>query len=247
MPLDERTTETSATGACALSGLSRRNALVQVEAEGYRLARVPAWLSRPLSTEQVGLDPIELTVEDVWDTLAVQLSDLTPPGVADSLRALGSATAITVKWAPVDDSDLLGYDIARASAFEGPYGRINAQTVVGTTFFEDGTLPALTRYDYKIAARDSSFNGGADSQIIAATTNPPLHDGWPIETTQSPTCGVKVADLDGVPGPELVTGSDCVYVWHVDGTEVTDGDGPPPTPGSFSPAWRGASGAGRIS
>ena len=76
--------------------------------------------------------------------------------------------------------------------------RINEQTVVGITFYEDFPLSSLSRYYYTIAARDSSFNQGASSAVISAATNPPLMPGWPIETTQSTTAGVKIADLDAI-------------------------------------------------
>jgi hypothetical protein len=177
---------------------------------------------------------LELTIADSWAERAVQYSDLTPPGGVDSLRAIGSDVAITIKWAGAGDDDLYGYDILRAVDAAGPFERINQKTVVGITFFEDFGLPPLQRYYYRIAARDSSFNQGVPSDVIEASTNPPLHPGWPIEFGQSTTSGVKCIDLDGAAGLELVVGADCIYAWHADGTEVVDGDNDPRTSGVFT-------------
>ena len=103
---------------------------------------------------------LELTIDHVWGTVAVQLSDLDPPASVDSLRALGSDVSITIKWAAAGTTDLLGYDILRSSTVGGPFERVNQQTVVGITFFEDFPLSSLTRFYYVVAPRDSSFNTG---------------------------------------------------------------------------------------
>jgi uncharacterized repeat protein (TIGR01451 family) len=177
---------------------------------------------------------LELSVAYRWGDLALHLADLTPPSAVDSLRAFGSEVAITLKWAPSASPDVLGYDVFRADAPGGPYTRINDQTVIGTSLFEDFPLPPLTRYYYKIAARDSSLNEGEASGIILGSTSPPMKEGWPIEVVQSTTSSPKVADI--IPGGdlELVLGANCIYAWHASGQEVRDGDGDPRTSGVFT-------------
>jgi hypothetical protein len=132
--------------------------------------------------------------------------------------------------------DLLGYDVYRATAPEGPFLRVNNHTVAGVTFFEDFPLPPLSRFHYKVAARDSSFNIGTLSDVISASTNPPLAAGWPIETGQSATSGPQIFDFDEDGQNELVTASDYIYAWHGNASEVRDGDNDPRTSGPFTTA-----------
>jgi hypothetical protein len=178
---------------------------------------------------------LELTPEHIWGTVGVQRSDLTPPGSVDSLWTIGSADAIVIKWTPAPDEDLLGYDVFRSEQPSGPFARVNDQTVVGSSFYEDTPLAALTRFYFRVATRDSSFNQGEATATIAATTNPPVHAGWPIEVAQATTSGPKVADLIAGGGLEIVIGSDCIHAWHADGTELVDGDGDPRTSGVLTP------------
>ncbi|HWN83470.1 MAG TPA: hypothetical protein VNM87_15355, partial [Candidatus Udaeobacter sp.] len=177
---------------------------------------------------------LELTVTDAYGERLTSLTDLTPPAGVDSLRAMGSVNAIRILWSPASAADLLGYDIFRSSAQGGPFVRVNAHTVTGSTFFENSPLPTLTRYYYKIAVRDSSANQGPLSATISASTNPPLAAGWPIETTQVTTSGPQIYDFDRDGQQELVMGSDYIYAWRANGSEVRDGDNDPRTSGPFS-------------
>ncbi len=169
-----------------------------------------------------------------YDTLTVELSDLDVPGPVDSLRAVGSDDAIRILWRRPSDPDLLGFDVYRAASAQGPFQRVNNHTVRGISFFEDSPLAPLTRYYYKIATRDSSFNIGAFSTVISASTNPPLAAGWPIEMSQIATSGAQIYDFDRDGQNELVTGSDYVYAWRPGGVEVRDGDDDPRTSGPFT-------------
>ncbi len=177
---------------------------------------------------------LELTVEDNYDTLRVDLTDLAIPGPVDSLRAIGSASSIRILWERNTDPDLLGFDIYRAASAAGPFTRVNAYTVDGISFYEDTPLAPLTRYYYKVAARDSSFNTGPLSAAISVSTNPPLAAGWPIETTQVTTSGPQIYDFDRDGRNELVMGSDYIYAWRADGLEVRDGDNDPRSSGPFT-------------
>jgi hypothetical protein len=177
---------------------------------------------------------LELTVSGTYGPLAVARTDLALPPSVDSLRAVGSVHAIRVMWDPASVADLLGYDIYRAPAAGGPYARVNSHTVVGSTFFEDSPLPTLTRFYYQIAVRDSSANQGPFSATISASTNPPLASGWPIETSQVTTSGPQIYDFDRDGLKELVMGSDYIYAWRANGTEVRDGDNDPRTSGPFT-------------
>ena len=177
---------------------------------------------------------IELTVEDAYDTLLLTRSDVAAPATVDSLRAIGSDDAIRLLWAPSPSPDVLGYDISRSTSPSGPFARVNLFTVAGASFYEDGPLPPMSRFYYKIAARDSSANTSAPSETISASTNPPLASGWPIETTQVTTSGPQIYDFDQDGSRELVMGSDYIYAWRANGNEVLDGDNDPRTSGPFS-------------
>ncbi len=177
---------------------------------------------------------LELRLADALGQAPLQYLDVLAPAAADSFNAFGSPSAIRLTWKRSPATDVRGYDIYRADAAGGPFNRINNFTVDGTSAFEDLNLPGLTRFYYKIVARDSSYNESVPSPVFSGTTNPAIASGWPQEVTQQTSSSITVADIDQGQHIEMLVGSDMQYAWHGDGTEVTDGDEDPRTNGPFS-------------
>ncbi len=167
---------------------------------------------------------LELTLADALGPVRVELLDVTPPTPPDSITAFGSPTSIRLHWRKSSDPDVLGYDVYRAPSPGGPFTRVNAYSVEGVSAFEDPNLPPLTRFYYQVVSRDSSYSASVNSETISTTTNPPLAAGWPNEVAQTTSSSIAVADVDGIPGLELLCGAEMQYAWHADGTELVDGD-----------------------
>ncbi|MBD3334175.1 MAG: hypothetical protein GF355_01540, partial [Candidatus Eisenbacteria bacterium] len=114
---------------------------------------------------------------------------------------------------------------------EGPYEPIFTGLALGTNYFVDDGLAALTDYFYVIAAVDSSGNQGPWSDTLTTNTSPGPAPGWPqlveAATRSSPT----LCQLDGDPMHEILFGSDVVYAFEGDGDEHYDGDQLPATAG----------------
>ncbi len=177
---------------------------------------------------------LELTLADALGPADLQFLDVLVPTPPDSFKAFGSPTSIRLTWRRSQSADTRGYDIYRGTSPGGPFDRVNSFMVEGTAAFEDGNLPGFTRFYYKVAARDSSFNASPFSAVFSSTTSPPYAAGWPIETGQQTSSSVIIADVDGGPHMELLVGSDMLYAWHGDGTELVDGDDNPSTSGPIS-------------
>ncbi|MBD3368079.1 MAG: hypothetical protein GF405_07915, partial [Candidatus Eisenbacteria bacterium] len=160
--------------------------------------------------------------------------DLAPPGVSDSLWGDVKGTTIELAWTPVDDADLMGYDVLRSQDPSGPYVRANGGPLGRIGYFEDTGLLENTVYHYCVAAIDSSGNRGARSETLNLSTNPPSLEGWPLQTSGSMYASPAVADLDGDGDLEIVVASVEIYAWHHDGLEYMDGDGDPRTNGVFA-------------
>lgn len=184
---------------------------------------------------------VELSWRDSHGARGIGFSDLTPPATVPEIWATGHSSSISLTWPSSPSSDVRGYDILRSSSAGGPFVRVNGHTTVGSAVYEDAGLPPLTRYYYKVVARDSSFSASVPSPFSSVTTSPPLATGWPIETGQEGTSGIVLDDIDRNGDFELVVGSDAIYAWHHDGTELRDGDGNPSTSGVFSPHGQNSS------
>ncbi len=185
------------------------------------------------------LDPssilLRVTYADAFGSVRREFLDVVRPGTPDSLITFGAPTSVLLKWRRPADPDLLGYDIYRSTNQGGPFVKVNTFLGEGSAVYEDAGLSGLTRYYYRVAARDSSFNSGPLSSVVSASTNPPLTPGWPIEVAQQMSASLQIAAVAGGSDNEVFAAADYQYGWHADGTEIVDGDGDPRTSGVFAP------------
>ena len=177
---------------------------------------------------------LRLTLTDGLGPVEVQFLDVTAPSAPQSYTTFGSPSAIRVEWGKPGGVDIKGYDLLRSLSPGGPFTRVNAFTVDGTTAFDDMNLASLTRYYYQLVTRDSSYNASAPSAVFSGTTNPALTSGWPVELGQQSASSAIITDIDGGQHTELLCGADMQYAFHGDGTEVVDGDQDPRTNGPLS-------------
>ncbi len=186
-----------------------------------------------------GLDPdslrLAVSYDDADGPVRTEYLDVVPPGAVDSLVVFGAPSSLLIKWKRPADPDVLGYEIFRAPSPGGPFVRVNDYLAEGAAVFEDPDLMPLTRYTYKIAPRDSSFNAGPLSTAVSGSTNPPLAVGWPIELGQQAQSSLQLADVAGGSDNEVFTAADYQFGWHADGSEIVDGDGDPRTSGVLAP------------
>lgn len=99
-----------------------------------------------------------------------------------NLTAVAGDYEIDLTWAPVPGA--LGYLIYRAPAANGPYTRITASHVVGTTFMDQGLVPGTTYY-YRITAVNSRLFESPWSNTVWAI---------PLEPTPGPPQNLTVTD-----------------------------------------------------
>ena len=141
---------------------------------------------------------------------------------------------VTIAWDPVVAADLAGYRVYRAPNDASVPQSVTPIPIRPIPTFEDGGLSLLTSYRYQVSCVDSSGNEGARSSILLASTVPPSLLGWPATLGQSTSSSVCLADLDGDDRPEVLVGSDYLYVFRPDGTDWHDGDQSTVTTGIFT-------------
>jgi uncharacterized repeat protein (TIGR01451 family) len=178
---------------------------------------------------------LKVAYRDVHGAVRTEFLDLIAPPTPDSLYSFGSPGSILLRWARPPDSDLLGYDIHRSTNLNGPYQKVNAYLGEGSATYEDRGLAPLTRYYYRIVARDSSINASAFSNAFSGSTNPPLATAWPLEVGQQASSSLKIANTAGGNDFELFVGAEYMYGWHGDGSEIVDGDDDARTSGVYAP------------
>jgi hypothetical protein len=139
-------------------------------------------------------------------------------------------------WKKSGSSDLAGYNVYRATNVGGPYTKVNSTPTDRTSVYVDEGLPPLTAYFYRIASVDSSGNESSTSTTANASTNPPLHSGFPLPTEHTMSSALAIANVDNSNDSsiEIIAGSNVLYMWHSDGSPVLDADGTERTPGDFT-------------
>ncbi|MBN2564448.1 MAG: hypothetical protein JXB46_01940, partial [Candidatus Eisenbacteria bacterium] len=172
---------------------------------------------------------LDLTDEDgkTW----VLEFDVTAPSIPLTLDGRVKATTVHLMWDPVDDGDLWGYNVYRTDQPLGAFVLANDLVVERISYYEDAGLADEHMYYYRVAAVDSSGNEGALSETLAITTNPPSQSGWPLRGGESMYGSPLAVDVDLDGDLEVLVGSGEVYGWHLNGVEITDGDGDPRTEG----------------
>ncbi len=167
---------------------------------------------------------LTLAVVDAYGEEAWFKLDITPPDSTSNLITYGNANSISLDWTRSPSADLQGYAVYRSSSSSGPFTRLNTWLPERTAYYNDESLPGLTRYYYRVAPVDSSGNLGKLSAVASATTSLPLHLGFPVEVKTATTAGATVADLDHNGQFEVIGASDEIYAVTADGDDYFDGD-----------------------
>ncbi len=144
------------------------------------------------------------------------------------------ADVIALSWDPVDDVNIHGYNVFRSENPGGPFERINADVIAGTSYFRDEGLAQLTKYYYQVNAMAYSLVPSEVSLVVEQATAPAELSGFPVAFGAETSSHLAVGDIDGDGDNEIILGSDELYVWHHDGTELMDGDGASQTLGPFT-------------
>ncbi len=180
-------------------------------------------------------DPsLVLTVTDAYGVGFSQRIDFSLPASPTSPKGTGSASTIAVVWTKSNAPDLEGYNVYRSSASGGPYSKVNLLPTGRIAYYLDAGLAPLTRYYYKVASVDSSFNESAASAVISASTNPPALNGFPIPMGRTTPSSPAVADFNADGMLEAAVGSDFLYVFQADALGLVDADGSERTLGDFT-------------
>ncbi len=144
------------------------------------------------------------------------------------------ADVIALMWDPVDDEDIYGYNVFRSENPIGPFVRVNADVIAGTSYFRDEGLGQLTKYYYQVNTMVSSLVPSEGFVVVEQSTAPAELSGFPVPFVNETSSHLAVGDVDGDGYAEIVLGSDELYVWHHDGTELMDGDDESQTLGPFT-------------
>ncbi len=184
-----------------------------------------------------GVNPsFTYTINDAYGVRFTRTVDLLQPGGVTNVQGVGAATTISLSWGKTPSADVAGYNIYRSLSPAGPYTKANVTPTDRSAYFVDEALPALSRFYYEVSAVDSSGNESAMSIIESASTNPPMHAGWPQAMGRTTPSSALVCNLDHSADSsyEIIAGSDVLWAWHADGTPVRDADGTALTSGDFT-------------
>jgi hypothetical protein len=223
-------------GSCSISAQPP----VQVINDNASLAAVPAFgtgtVSPAFQINTGGGTGTGLTFSftDTYGRLTTHRVDLVPTAapVAPTADIAFSSDLLRLHWTPPAGTDLLGYHVFRA----GPSQSFQQLTpdIILHSEYHDTDVEANTLYQYYVVAVDSSRQWSAPSPTMQVNTSAAALDGWPRDAGAPTASSVAVGDIDGDLDLEVVIGTEGVWAWHADGTEVRDGDGLPTTDGLFT-------------
>jgi hypothetical protein len=225
-------------GTVSLESLDGGVAVVVSGAAPLDPAPSATFSGSPLEFDIVGAGTpdLEVVYADAAGELLRRELDFVPPLAPDSTWAEGGVDFVRVNWTPSLSADVQGYNVYREVEARGTsWLRVNTAPVRGG-FHADLDLAPLTPFRFRLASVDSAGNEGAVTTPLAASTAPPASMGFPVSLTGAENRGsptVVDLDQDGIL-PEVLIGSDYLYVLHGDGTEYLDGDGQSTTLGLFT-------------
>lgn len=172
----------------------------------------------------------------------IQIDKPDTPANLVSNSALGP-DIIALSWTPVPIPTLRGYHVYRSMNSGGPFIRVTADLIEGIAYFRDANLDPLTQYFYRVSTVDSSLVESVMSATIAQSTAPAEVGDFPLPFELESSGHCAVGDVTGDGRNEIVFGSNEIYVWRADGSEIINGDDDAQTlgpitnvNGSFGPA-----------
>jgi len=109
------------------------------------------------------------TVGRFSETLCASSVDRTPPPSPSGLVLVFRDNGFVLTWLPAEAVDLGGYNVYRAAG-KGPFTRVNAKPLEGTSYF-DGDLERGVEYGYRVTAVDRAIpvNESPFSDAIGGT------------------------------------------------------------------------------
>ena len=177
---------------------------------------------------------LEVRISDQYGLLSAQMIDIVRPLPPDQLAGSGQSTNIKLQWHRSASTDVMGYNIYRATSVGGPYVKVNSVPTDRTAYYMDSDLTPLTSFYFEVTAVDSSANESVPSTYANASTNPPTHTIFPIPLGGTTPASVAVDHVyPGYP-MDIFAGANVLYAWHPDGTSPVDADGQGTTAGDFS-------------
>lgn len=96
--------------------------------------------------------------ESFSDSYPVEIKDVFPPSVPESLFAESESGKIKLKWNASPEKDVNGYYIFRSINIESPFLLLNSEPVTTTNYIDILPKNAKNEFIYKIAAVDTSYN-----------------------------------------------------------------------------------------
>ena len=87
------------------------------------------------------------------------------------VEAIAFEAGVEVRWSANTETDLVGYNVYRGNAVQGPYTKLNTSVSTATKFFDASAAVAGTTYYYRVTAVDSAGNETAGSIVTALRRN----------------------------------------------------------------------------
>lgn len=177
----------------------------------------------------------EFTLTDAAGRTHVRQFDLVPPVPVENLFvAKGTPSSLRIGWDPSAAADLMGYLVYRRGPGDVDFVLNSPDVLFTAATFESTDLISLANYEFQVVTVDSAGLRSSESLALTATTYPPEIACFPSPIGLETSGALAVGTVDHDLAPELVVGSDYVYVIDGNCTEKLDGDGDSQTLGPIN-------------
>ncbi|RKZ14762.1 hypothetical protein DRQ53_10745 [bacterium] len=221
-----------------------------VSGSGTVLDANSSWpdLSGPLDSSTNTLDPFKVRIDALPASVIFEFSltdavgrshvrrfDLVAPdAVASMWVAEGNPSSLRLAWDPSPEPDRMGYMVYRKGPGDPDFILDTPDVLTVASTVESVDLIPLSNYEFNVVVVDSAGLRAPASPALATVTYPAEISCFPVRMGLETSGALAVGTVDHDFEPELVVGSDYVYVIDGNCTEKIDGDGDSQTLGPIN-------------
>jgi hypothetical protein len=144
--------------------------------------------------------------------------EMRPATVANLTAVSTPNVGVALSWSPAAQSDVIGYNVYRATTLNGSYTKLNGGPLITFDSFVDATATPNTTYFYRVNAVNSIMLEGYSVTVsaigpVSATKTPGAPTGIAITSVTGNQISIQWNDIAGESGFKIERGTSATAGW----------------------------------